>query len=199
MSSMVPSSDPKQLTPAAKGEFLSGMLVELNRMGRYGYVQAAHAGRQYVFIIGQALKHVQSIGLQIGDELRFLIGAQGQAEFLEVAPPSASSQSVRGGSAPKKARPAAREHLSDAEVQAIRQVDLAALPRIGTRKIESQAQLVQSVEGIAFALASFREELYQEGHPNWWHLADLLDTTMDVLDALPELMGSPVDSGSASS
>ena len=178
---------------ATAGDLTIGTLVELNRIGRYGYVQAALTGQQYVFVIGQALSHVQSIGLKVGDSLRFRVGAPGHADLLEVAQTADSFRSMRGGYLLRGESPPAREQLTQVEVKARRQADLADLPRIGTRNIESQAHLVQSVEDMAFSLASFREELYLEGHPNWWHLADMLDDAMDVLDALPKLIGPPVD------
>ena len=189
---------PVMTAPDTAGDLVIGTLVELNRLGRYGYVQAALTGQQYVFVIGQALSHVQSIGLKVGDALRFRVGAPGHADLLEITPTADSFRSMRGGYLLRGESPPARENLTKGEAQARRQADLAELPRIGTRNIESKAQLVQSLEDMAFALASFREELYLEGHPHWWHLADMLDDVMDVLDALPKLIGPPVDSSALS-
>lgn len=172
------------MPPASTSDLVCGTLAELNRIGRYGYVQANLTAERYVFVIGQALSHVHSIDLQVGDELRFRIGSAGHADLLEVAAPADSFRSMRGGYLLRGESPPAREPMSQTEALAVRQADLAALPRIGTRKIENKDQLVVSLEGMAFALANFREELYLEGHPHWWQLADMLDDAMDILDAI---------------
>lgn len=73
--------------------------------------------------------------------------------------------------------------LSDEEAKAFRKAELAALPRIGTRRIEDRQDLARRLEEIAFQVGRMHEAACARKDPDWWHLADLLDDVMDCLDA----------------
>ena len=74
--------------------------------------------------------------------------------------------------------------LSRGKADALYELELQELPRIGTSPIQSQVQLVQRVEGIALELAEIRAARIVAADPYWWRTSDLLDDVMDVLDAV---------------
>lgn len=77
------------------------------------------------------------------------------------------------------------ERLSDAEANALRQELLAKLPRIGTQAITTPLAFRRRLEDVALQLGDLQESYRQEGRSDWWHMADLLDDVLDLLDALP--------------
>lgn len=79
--------------------------------------------------------------------------------------------------------------MSEEEAAINRAVELAALPRIGTSRIDDVSALVNRLEDIAFQVAALRERFQQQNHLEWCAMADALDDVMDVLDAVRPVPG----------
>lgn len=77
------------------------------------------------------------------------------------------------------------EPPQDPEVtKAIRKAALDALPRIGVKQITGRADMLQRIEDLAMDLGDTVEKQRAAGDPLWWHAQDMLDDTLDMLDAL---------------
>ena len=74
--------------------------------------------------------------------------------------------------------------LSDADVEALRQEELDALPRVGTSMVYTVDDFCRRLDDAVLRVAYLRQEYSDEGQRDWWHMADLLDDLADLMDAI---------------
>lgn len=70
--------------------------------------------------------------------------------------------------------------LSDADVEALRQEELDALPRVGTSMVYTVDDFCRRLDDAVLRVAYLRQEYNDEGQRDWWHMADLLDDLWDL-------------------